>query len=86
MINLAVNIVWASGYELSFLFGFKAVCVCCFSGMVLVRSEAGQLLMIPQQVLAHMQATRTATPASTTPGQVTSTQVLRHSITHAHYR
>ncbi|KAK3512463.1 hypothetical protein QTP70_012998 [Hemibagrus guttatus] len=43
-------------------------------GMVLVRSEAGQLLMIPQQVLAHMQATRAATPASTTPGQVTSTQ------------
>ncbi|KAM9444171.1 transcription initiation factor TFIID subunit 4 [Clarias gariepinus] len=43
-------------------------------GMVLVRSEAGQLLMIPQQVLAHMQATRATTPASTTPGQVTSTQ------------
>ncbi|XP_060766139.1 transcription initiation factor TFIID subunit 4 [Neoarius graeffei] len=43
-------------------------------GMVLVRSEAGQLLMIPQQVLAHMQATRAATPASTTPGQVTSSQ------------
>ncbi|TSY83938.1 Transcription initiation factor TFIID subunit 4 [Bagarius yarrelli] len=43
-------------------------------GMVLVRSEAGQLLMIPQQVLAHMQATRAATPANTTPGQVTSTQ------------
>ncbi|XP_047660964.1 transcription initiation factor TFIID subunit 4 isoform X2 [Tachysurus fulvidraco] len=45
-------------------------------GMVLVRSEAGQLLMIPQQVLAHMQATRAATPASTTPGQVTSTQTV----------
>ncbi|KAI5093627.1 transcription initiation factor TFIID subunit 4 isoform X2, partial [Silurus meridionalis] len=43
-------------------------------GMVLVRSEAGQLLMIPQQVLAHMQAARAATPASTAPGQVPSTQ------------
>lgn len=54
-------------------------------GMVLVRSEAGQLLMIPQQVLAHMQATRAATPASTTPGQVTSTQVLHITTTsHTH--
>ncbi|XP_022538488.2 transcription initiation factor TFIID subunit 4 [Astyanax mexicanus] len=47
-------------------------------GMVLVRSETGQLLMIPQQVLAQMQAqmqaTRTATPVSTTPGQITSAQ------------
>uniref|UniRef100_A0A3B4DSG9 TAFH domain-containing protein n=1 Tax=Pygocentrus nattereri TaxID=42514 RepID=A0A3B4DSG9_PYGNA len=45
--------------------------------MVLVRSESGQLLMIPQQVLAQMQAqmqaTRAVTPASTTPGQITST-------------
>ncbi|XP_066529189.1 transcription initiation factor TFIID subunit 4 [Hoplias malabaricus] len=45
-------------------------------GMVLVRSETGQLLMIPQQVLAQMQAqmqaTRAATPASTTPGQISS--------------
>ncbi|XP_076851739.1 LOW QUALITY PROTEIN: transcription initiation factor TFIID subunit 4-like [Brachyhypopomus gauderio] len=43
-------------------------------GMVLVRSEAGQLLMIPQQVLAQMQAqmqaTRAPTPASTAPGQL----------------
>uniref|UniRef100_W5LAU2 TAF4A RNA polymerase II, TATA box binding protein (TBP)-associated factor n=1 Tax=Astyanax mexicanus TaxID=7994 RepID=W5LAU2_ASTMX len=47
--------------------------------MVLVRSETGQLLMIPQQVLAQMQAqmqaTRTATPVSTTPGQITSAQL-----------
>ncbi|KAL7837217.1 hypothetical protein SRHO_G00269280 [Serrasalmus rhombeus] len=47
-------------------------------GMVLVRSESGQLLMIPQQVLAQMQAqmqaTRAVTPASTTPGQITSAQ------------
>ncbi|XP_062842816.1 transcription initiation factor TFIID subunit 4 [Trichomycterus rosablanca] len=47
-------------------------------GMVLVRSETGQLLMIPQQVLAQMQAqmqaTRAATPASTTLTQITSTQ------------
>ncbi|XP_072522434.1 transcription initiation factor TFIID subunit 4 [Salminus brasiliensis] len=47
-------------------------------GMVLVRSETGQLLMIPQQVLAQMQAqmqaTRAATPVSTTPGQITSAQ------------
>lgn len=50
--------------------------------MVLVRSEAGQLLMIPQQVLAHMQATRAATPASTTPGQVTSTQVITTALTY----
>ncbi|KAL7843585.1 hypothetical protein AOLI_G00250970 [Acnodon oligacanthus] len=47
-------------------------------GMVLVRSETGQLLMIPQQVLAQMQAqmqaTRAVTPASTTPGHITSAQ------------
>lgn len=55
--------------------------------MVLVRSEAGQLLMIPQQVLAQMQATRATTPASTTPGQVTSTQVIHitsHTLTFYH--
>lgn len=49
------------------------------SGMVLVRSESGQLLMIPQQALAQMQAQaqggmapRTATPTSVPPGQVRS--------------
>uniref|UniRef100_A0A8C9ZWY7 TAF4A RNA polymerase II, TATA box binding protein (TBP)-associated factor n=1 Tax=Sander lucioperca TaxID=283035 RepID=A0A8C9ZWY7_SANLU len=48
-------------------------------GMVLVRSESGQLLMIPQQALAQMQAQaqggmapRTATPTSVPPGQVRS--------------
>lgn len=46
-------------------------------GMVLVRSESGQLLMIPQQTLAQMQAQaqggmapRTATPTNVPPGQV----------------
>ncbi|KAM6947643.1 transcription initiation factor TFIID subunit 4 [Lycodopsis pacificus] len=45
-------------------------------GMVLVRSESGQLLMIPQQALAQMQAQaqggmapRTAAPTSVPPGQ-----------------
>ncbi|XP_068450800.1 transcription initiation factor TFIID subunit 4 isoform X2 [Clinocottus analis] len=43
-------------------------------GMVLVRSESGQLLMIPQQALAQIQAQagmapRTATPTSMPPGQ-----------------
>lgn len=51
--------------------------------MVLVRSESGQLLMIPQQALAQMQAQaqaqaqggmapRAATPTSVPPGQVRS--------------
>uniref|UniRef100_A0A3Q3NDK7 TAF4A RNA polymerase II, TATA box binding protein (TBP)-associated factor n=1 Tax=Mastacembelus armatus TaxID=205130 RepID=A0A3Q3NDK7_9TELE len=51
------------------------------SGMVLVRSESGQLLMIPQQALAQMQAQaqtqaqggmapRTTTPTNVPPGQV----------------
>ncbi|XP_016406831.1 transcription initiation factor TFIID subunit 4-like isoform X1 [Sinocyclocheilus rhinocerous] len=48
-------------------------------GMVLVRSDSGQLLMIPQQMLAQMQAqsqaARPAAPTSTTPGQITSAQV-----------
>lgn len=46
-------------------------------GMVLIQSESGQLLMIPQQALAQMQAqaqggvaARTATPANVSPGQV----------------
>ncbi|XP_051932417.1 transcription initiation factor TFIID subunit 4 isoform X2 [Hippocampus zosterae] len=51
-------------------------------GMVLVRSEAGQLLMIPQQALAQMQAQalggaapRTAAP-NMTPGQVPGNAVI----------
>ncbi|XP_019715318.1 transcription initiation factor TFIID subunit 4 isoform X2 [Hippocampus comes] len=51
-------------------------------GMVLVRSEAGQLLMIPQQALAQMQAqalggaaSRTAAP-NMTPGQVPGNAVI----------
>ncbi|KAK6303707.1 hypothetical protein J4Q44_G00261610 [Coregonus suidteri] len=52
-------------------------------GMVLVRSESGQLLMIHQQTLAQMQAQsqsqsamtpRAATPTSTPPVQITSVQ------------
>lgn len=50
-------------------------------GMVLVRSESGQLLMIHQQTLAQMQAqtqgamaTRPATPTSSPPVQITSVQ------------
>ncbi len=43
------------------------------AGMVLVRSDSGQLLMIPQQMLAQMQAqsqaARPAAPTSTTPGK-----------------
>ncbi|XP_028437588.1 transcription initiation factor TFIID subunit 4 isoform X2 [Perca flavescens] len=53
-------------------------------GMVLVRSESGQLLMIHQQTLAQMQAQsqsqsamtpRPAAPTSTPPVQITSLQV-----------
>uniref|UniRef100_A0AAY4DEC2 TAFH domain-containing protein n=1 Tax=Denticeps clupeoides TaxID=299321 RepID=A0AAY4DEC2_9TELE len=48
-------------------------------GMVLVRSESGQLLMIHQQTLAQMQAQnamapRPATPTSTPPVQIASVQ------------
>ncbi|XP_036447486.1 transcription initiation factor TFIID subunit 4-like [Colossoma macropomum] len=50
-------------------------------GMVLVRSESGQLLMIHQQTLAQMQAqsqgamaTRPTTPTSTPPVHITSVQ------------
>ncbi len=50
------------------------------AGMVLVRSDSGQLLMIPQQMLAQMQAqsqaARPTAPTSTTPGQITSAQVI----------
>lgn len=57
-------------------------------GMVLVRSENGQLLMIPQQALAQMQAQahaqaqpqtamapRPATPTSAPPVQISTVQV-----------
>lgn len=60
----------------------------CFVGMVLVRSENGQLLMIPQQALAQMQAQahaqsqpqntltpRPATPTSAPPVQISTVQV-----------
>uniref|UniRef100_A0A673A9T5 Transcription initiation factor TFIID subunit 4-like n=1 Tax=Sphaeramia orbicularis TaxID=375764 RepID=A0A673A9T5_9TELE len=57
-------------------------------GMVLVRSESGQLLMIPQQALAQMQsqaqaqaqgglAPRPATPTNLTPGQETMENVKK---------
>lgn len=52
--------------------------------MVLVRSESGQLLMIPQQALAQMQAQaqggmapRTAAPTTVPPGQVRSKTVYQ---------
>lgn len=48
-------------------------------GMVLIQSESGQLLMIPQQALAQMQAqaqggvaARTAALTNVSPGQVRS--------------
>lgn len=58
-----------------------SICVMLLcAGMVLVRSDSGQLLMIPQQMLAQMQAqsqaARPAAPTSTTPGQITSAQVM----------
>ncbi|XP_040890714.1 transcription initiation factor TFIID subunit 4-like [Toxotes jaculatrix] len=53
-------------------------------GMVLVRSESGQLLMIPQQALAQMQAQaqggmapRSATPTSVPPGQAPGNIISR---------
>ncbi|GAA6221820.1 transcription initiation factor TFIID subunit 4-like [Lates japonicus] len=53
-------------------------------GMVLVRSESGQLLMIPQQALAQMQAQaqggvtpRTATPTNVPPGQTPGNIITR---------
>ncbi|KAM9751913.1 transcription initiation factor TFIID subunit 4-like isoform 1-T1 [Menidia menidia] len=58
-------------------------------GMVLVRSDSGQLLMIHQQTLAQMQAQsqsqsamtpRPATPASTPPVQITSLQTPGASV------
>ncbi|XP_054639308.1 transcription initiation factor TFIID subunit 4-like isoform X1 [Dunckerocampus dactyliophorus] len=52
-------------------------------GMVLVRSESGQLLMIPQQALAQMQAQaqgcmapRTATPTNMSPGQAPGNPII----------
>ncbi|XP_062318369.1 transcription initiation factor TFIID subunit 4-like [Osmerus eperlanus] len=51
-------------------------------GMVLVRSDSGQLMMIHQQILSQMQASRLATPTST-PGhqvQITSVQTPGTSI------
>ncbi|MBN3311428.1 TAF4 factor, partial [Atractosteus spatula] len=56
-------------------------------GMVLVRSDSGQLLMIHQQTLAQMQAQsqsqsamapRPSTPTSTPPVQITSVQCFVH--------
>lgn len=57
-------------------------------GMVLVRSESGQLLMIPQQALAQMQsqaqgslAPRTATPTNVqTPGQMPGNAVITRPV------
>ncbi|XP_039653994.1 transcription initiation factor TFIID subunit 4-like isoform X2 [Perca fluviatilis] len=56
-------------------------------GMVLVRSESGQLLMIPQQALAQMQAQaqggmapRTATPTSVPPGQAPGNTIISRQV------
>lgn len=58
-------------------------------GMVLVRSESGQLLMIPQQALAQMQsqaqaqgglAPRPATPTNLTPGQAPGNTIVNRQV------
>lgn len=56
-------------------------------GMVLVRSESGQLLMIPQQALAQMQAQaqggiapRAATPTNVLPGQVPGNAIISRQV------
>ncbi|XP_028302575.1 transcription initiation factor TFIID subunit 4 [Gouania willdenowi] len=56
-------------------------------GMVLVRSETGQLLMIPQQALAQMQAqaqgglaTRAATPSNVSPGQAPGNSLISRQV------
>ncbi|XP_041638552.1 transcription initiation factor TFIID subunit 4 isoform X2 [Cheilinus undulatus] len=62
-------------------------------GMMLVRSESGQLLMIPQQALAQMQAQaqaqaqaqggmapRTATPTSMPPGQAPGSTIINRQV------
>lgn len=63
----------------------KLLLMCLLAlGMVLVQSESGQLLMIPQQALAQMQAQaqgggapRTATPTNVSPVQVRSLLITR---------
>nr|XP_033482851.1 transcription initiation factor TFIID subunit 4 isoform X2 [Epinephelus lanceolatus] len=56
-------------------------------GMVLVRSESGQLLMIPQQALAQMQAQaqggmapRAAAPTSVPPGQAPGNTIISRQV------
>ncbi|XP_054882657.1 transcription initiation factor TFIID subunit 4-like isoform X2 [Poeciliopsis prolifica] len=54
-------------------------------GMVLVRSESGQLLVIPQQTLAQMQAQggmapRTATPTNVSAGQAPGTTIISRQV------
>ncbi|XP_041812548.1 transcription initiation factor TFIID subunit 4 isoform X2 [Chelmon rostratus] len=56
-------------------------------GMVLVRSESGQLLMIPQQALAQMQAQaqggmapRTATPTNVPSGQAPGNTIISRQV------
>ncbi|XP_059186031.1 transcription initiation factor TFIID subunit 4-like [Centropristis striata] len=56
-------------------------------GMVLVRSESGQLLMIPQQALAQMQAQaqggmapRTVTPTNVPPGQAPGNTIISRQV------
>ncbi|KAK2862499.1 hypothetical protein Q5P01_002032 [Channa striata] len=57
-------------------------------GMVLVRSESGQLLMIPQQALAQMQAQaqggmapRSVTPTNMPPGQAPGNTIINRQVT-----
>ncbi|XP_072238822.1 transcription initiation factor TFIID subunit 4 isoform X2 [Leuresthes tenuis] len=56
-------------------------------GMVLVRSDSGQLLMIPQQALAQMQAQaqggmapRTAAPTNVVPGQAPGSTIISRQV------
>lgn len=56
-------------------------------GMMLVRSESGQLLMIPQQALAQMQAQaqagitpRTPVPNNVAPGQVSGNTIISRQV------
>lgn len=71
--------------HVSQFFHLNVTCA-CLSGMVLVRTELGQLVMVPQQALAQVQAQaqaqaqnsispRPGTPTSGAPFRVTTPQV-----------
>lgn len=55
-----------------------ASCIVCALGMVLVRTEAGQLVLVPQQVLAQAKAqNQTKATLSPTPATTTTTATIR---------